>query len=442
MNIPVNGRIAIVDDKFKEVKPLINLLSKKRIPFNYYTGLKAEELPENADSNPVTIIFLDLNIVESQHNARSVISTLHPILKALCPLKCKPYIIVIWSKKINDFANELESHFTTSVDLRSRKPIKFIRLDKTDYFHLNEEGEYLFDDSKYDTLKEQISNELDGISILKNFLLWENLVHHQTTETVGEFSSFFQNDAEWNVNTKALLFHLAKSIVGNDEIARTNDSSKLALAFNSINSFLADQIQGAIIGSSIGDVSELIDDTITRRNPEGRLKNGVRGKINAKLHLVNNTIQTTTFEQGNVYKLKNEHDLLKRILFKEKYGEITRKDISKTKPSLLQLDLTPVCDYSQDKNYTRTVYGVLLDAKFSVCFNTSILPSYQQRTPIFFIDKKERFMLFDFRFIATLTKKEIEQRHIVPFLKLRKEICTDIQSQLSSQVNRPGISNV
>ena len=41
-----------------------------------------------------------------------------------------------------------------------------------------------------------------------------------------------------------------------------------------------------------------------------------------------------------------------------------------------------------------------------------------------------------------MSKEEIIKKGVVPFVKLRREICTDIQSQLANQVNRPGISNV
>ena len=99
-----------------------------------------------------------------------------------------------------------------------------------------------------------------------------------------------------------------------------------------------------------------------------------------------------------------------------------------------------MCDYSQDKKYVRLVYGVLIDSKLSSAFQKT--SDFQTRTPNFLIDKSEKFFLFDFRFIETTTKSDVVKRKIAPQLKLRREICTDIQSQLSNQVNRPGISNL
>lgn len=439
MNIPLNGRIALVDDKYNEIKPLISLLSKKRIPFNYYTGLKAAELPENSDKNPITFLFLDLNIVESQHNPKVVISTLHPILKALCPSGNKPYFIIIWSKKINDFADHLEKHFKKDDDLKDRKPVMFIRLDKTDYFGMEEDGSYAFDEDKYDLLFDNIKNEFENISLLKNFLLWENIVHNETKETVGEFSSFFDFDDKWNANTKAIIFHLSKAILGNDDIEKSNDETKLIAAFSKINSFLSDKIQHTLINDKLGPISGISDDNCTKKNKDGRLTSQIKGKINSKLHTSNKGLHLNYFEQGNIYKLPYDIDAIKKVLDKDSYNNITRTNILRSKPSLLQLDLTPVCDYSQDKKYVRLILGVLIKQKFSTI---NIRNSYQCQTPIFHIDNEEYFMVFDYRFISTMTKNEIKKRKISPILRLRKEICTDIQSQLANQINRPGISNV
>ena len=62
MNIPLNGRVVIIDDKEKEALPLFNLLSKKRIPFNYYKGTNSADFPSSPDNNKLRVLFLDLNI--------------------------------------------------------------------------------------------------------------------------------------------------------------------------------------------------------------------------------------------------------------------------------------------------------------------------------------------------------------------------------------------
>ena len=99
MLLPVNGRIVIVDDQINEAEPLIRIFSKKRIPINYYSGQRISDFPDNPDENKLRVLFLDLNIIESQREIKAVISTLDPIIRAIVPNNPNPYLLVIWSKK-------------------------------------------------------------------------------------------------------------------------------------------------------------------------------------------------------------------------------------------------------------------------------------------------------------------------------------------------------
>lgn len=438
MNIPLNGRIAIVDDKYKEVKPLMDYFSKQRIPFNYYSGRKTE-LPDDANVNPINLLLLDLNIVETQHNYKSVIGTLHPILISLCPSDSKPYFLVMWSKKLKDFSKHLRNHFRTNTELKKRKPVRFIELDKSDYFNLAADGSYEFEETKIELLKSTLANELNNVTLLKNFLIWENLVHNKTCESINDFSSFYNIDKNWDKNTKSIIFHIAKSITGNNDIIKKSDKEKLHIAFQSINTFLAEKIQDSISISSLGEVSDIKDAIYDANNKKDGIKKPIKEKINTKLHIAIKEFQLDSFEQGNVYKIPNENDMLKKILLREKYDKIARTTILRSKPSLIQIDLTPVCDYSQDKDYVRLVYGIIINAKYSAI---NIKSDFQRQTPNFLLANKDRFLIIDYRHIKTLSKSEITKRKIKPIFKIKRELCTDIQAQLSNQINRPGISNL
>lgn len=45
MNIPKNGRIAVIDDQLNQALPIINVLSKRQLPLTYFSG-DAAYLPE------------------------------------------------------------------------------------------------------------------------------------------------------------------------------------------------------------------------------------------------------------------------------------------------------------------------------------------------------------------------------------------------------------
>ena len=46
MNIPLNGRIAIIDDKIEQAEPLMQVLSKNQMPYVFYKGNDLNYLPE------------------------------------------------------------------------------------------------------------------------------------------------------------------------------------------------------------------------------------------------------------------------------------------------------------------------------------------------------------------------------------------------------------
>ena len=158
------------------------------------------------------------------------------------------------------------------------------------------------------------------------------------------------------------------------------------------------------------------------------------------INLIGINSNVNTFEQGNIYYLPDQDNLIDRILWDMKFKVAKRTLILASVPQLVQLDLTPVCDYSQNKQYVRTIFGVVLNNSFfGDCDNKGLI---YYKTPVLQIENQEKFIFFDFRFIKTVVKREIIERNVAPKFKLRKEICTDIQSQLANQINRPGISNV
>lgn len=431
MILPNNGRVAIIDDKYKEVKPLFDILSKKRIPFNYYSGLRQEELPDNPDENPITILFLDLNIIETQHDPKVVISTLHPILKSICPGKSKPYFLVVWSKKINEYGELLEKHFNNNPDLNFRKPVKYIYLSKAEYFNYVD-GNYTFQEDSFDNLVYTIKSKLDDLTLLRNFIVWENTVHEQTTETINEFSSFYQIDNNWDKNSKGIIYRLAKSIVGEDEIGALNDEQKLAKAFININSFLLEKIENQVEALALGTITGVTDNNVN-------IPDSITSLINSKLHISTKKFVINNFEQGCIYLIPNQDSLVEKIIWEKKFKTRTQVLLNSA-PQLAQLDITPVCDYSRNKEYIRLIFGAMLNSEFyNDCKNKG---EYYYQTPIFQLAGQMKFIMFDFRFIKTATKEEIIQRNVIIRFKLRREICTDIQSQLSNQINRPGISNV
>ena len=283
-------------------------------------------------------------------------------------------------------------------------------------------------------IENDLDNELNTISVLSSLISWENIIHANTGATIKEFSSLYEFDGNWDKRLKAVLYMMAESIVGPSVIKNMSDNQKLSKAFSNFNSFLLDKIENEVEDQKLGELKNILKAGVT-------IPPSIIAKINTKLHLTNKELTITEFSQGNMYLLPNQQDMINKILWAEKFKNQKRSELLDSSPQLVQLDITPVCDYSQNKDYVRTVYGILFDnTHFDECRANKT--QFYYLTPIVEVSNREKFMLFDFRFIETTSKEEIIKRGVPPQLKLKKEICTDIQSQLSNQINRPGISSL
>jgi hypothetical protein len=433
MVLPQNGRIVIVDDNINEAAPLMKILSKLRVPFNYYSGVKASEFPDNPNENKLRILFLDLNIFELTTDEKSVISSIHPILQAIIPDNPNPYLLVIWSKKPDVYRTALENHFAKV--LSNKIPAKIIFLHKGNYFDYKE-GNWHPQENCIERIENDLMHELNNISVLKNLICWENVVHRKAAETLSEFSSFYPVDADWDKNMKSVIYRLAKAVLGTDDILIANPEEKLAKAFINVNAFLADKLESEIENLCLGTIDDL-----PVKDDDAKITSEIQSKINSTLHVSQKNLNITSFGQGNIYLIPDADNLINKIIWEKLFSppnDAKLNEIRGSNPILIQLDITPVCDYSQDKKYVRLIYGLIVDPKHTKYFRGN----YYYVSPLMKVDNDEKCIVFDFRHITTVSKEFIINRGIIAKLTLRREICTDIQSQFSNQINRPGISNL
>lgn len=79
-NLPNGGKVVIVDDRFQEILPLINILNKNTIPIIYYTG-KVDELPIKPLQG-IRVFFLDLRF-STNTDTKTIVSNACNILKTI-----------------------------------------------------------------------------------------------------------------------------------------------------------------------------------------------------------------------------------------------------------------------------------------------------------------------------------------------------------------------
>jgi len=452
MLLPINGRIAIIDDQIAHATPLIKVLSKNQLPHTYFSG-ELEFLPEKKDdNNDIRVLFLDINLIDnSEHENKVLKSRLIPVLDRIISSKNYPYIIVYWSR--HPHHKDLIEKDIFLNELKDKRPIGYLSANKSDFFDLT--GGFTEDfDEKIKTLFESINVLFDNFYSYKILLNWENTMHRSADRTLQEiFADFHYNDT-WNDNSNCILSKLGNAFLGN-YYSSASPQEKINACMISFNSVFKDTLD-----SSMHKSSPFTDELLF--NQENISVSDIVFQINEKLNLTKDISDLHTpgniifYEEENpfkellnkvlsLFKLKNNILLEKpniesAVLKKESSDEFKKIKIEIKKSwKKIGIIVTPICDYVQKNNhiYNRIVKGVLIEKKYG-----EYIDSNSEAIFIFpfsiKIEDKEYLIVLDFRFFSTV---EISSSISIDQIKyrIRQELLSEIQSRLSRHINRQGI---
>lgn len=410
MILPLNGRVVVIDDDKEEGLKLLTALSKHDVAAKYFTGIDVDELPPKPLTD-VRVVFFDIVLGTEGQPPKTKISKAIGVFKKIIDISQPiPYILFAWTKKEKGLILPLLN------GLGNNKPWITIDLEKSAC--KNEEGEY-----KVSLIEKKLGEKSDEIKSLKAFFLWESLVNKSAGKIFNDFTTFYQYDDKWDDNLKGIIHHLAKAKVGSDRIESMENKEKLREAFIIINSIFNDTLENNLKKDGLVEIG-MID--------QGNIDHLIANKINTKLHMLADD-EINNLHTGNLYILSNRNHLIEKII--DKNAESKKQKIKDSKPKLVELDITPGCDYSQDKKYVRLLSGILLKEEFKTNFKNKDF-NYNL-CPIMGINGKNSYLLFDFRFIKSIPKEKLI-RKTKPKYMIRKELLVDIQARLSHHINRPG----
>lgn len=419
MILPNNGKVVVFDDQHKDVETLLKALSKERIPYLYYQDELGLDLPELPIEN-VRLVVLDLELVSNSLTSHNIIAAIGKRLKTVLT-KNTSYILIYWSEKEERYREDLEKAFNEG--LKEYKPILIKSLSKI---------AAKSNENPINYIREGLRNEMKLYNSLNAFLLWESCVNNAAGMITNNLTNIFAKSADWDKNFCNLLFTLSKSQSGTEIVKSLSDKEKLASAFDIVNSTLIDTLENNF-------QAKLSEITINEIKEGGQgIQPVEKVKLNTSIHLIKSESLNHYFS-GNLYLKplsKIGTDIIKHNFKESKLQEVIQSD-----PQLVCLDITPTCDYSQRKNYTRILYGAIV----SGVYNQSDLRQEDSRyklCPVMEFDSSSYF-IFDYRHFKTFTKAEFEVEFTErPKYRLRNNLLLDIQAQLSNHINRPGIVTI
>jgi len=442
MNLPLNGRIAIIDNQIEEALPLMRVFSKKQMPYVFYKGDDLDFLPEpNSRFNDIRLLFLDINLLNNKTpSEKDVKSTLYGVLTKVISENNYPYTLIYWSKQEDVYGKLVTELFNK--ELKDRAPISIHPFKKSDFFNLD--GEPTANDLD---LIQEITTVLSNEPAYSYLLNWENKIHQAADKTLHEiFNPFTQ--ANWSNDTNHLMTKLGVSFSGK-AYASKNAAEKLKSTFNTLNIILNDTVETFINNNAVQDAIELTSNF----NPE----NSNSHLINKKL-LLSDEIHPVDYP-GTVLKDTSNKKHFENIILSEiidlktldkavgASGDTTDKVLSKLRKAKraemrtgmkgIWFVVTPLCDYVQDKaGFKKVVHGVALKKDFAYLLDTKSEAFFI--SPPFKLEEESYVLVLNFRYLHTMNEIDPNE-HLKPVFRARQQLLAEVQSKLARHLSRQGI---
>lgn len=242
MNIPLNGRIAIVDDSIEQVQPLFKVLSKNQIPYVFYKGNDISYLPEeNSRYNDIRLLFLDINLIDdtATPNTKNVKAVLYSVLKRVISPNNFPYVIIFWSRHQQELSEIVTDLFDNS--LSDRKPIAFNFFVKSDFFPSFGTEENVQDVNLLEEIKKIITSNFSYSYLVD----WENKIHKSAEKTLEDVFSSYHNFSNWSSNADSIVSKLGISYLGKSYESE-EPKTRIKGSFKALNVVFTDTLEKEI----------------------------------------------------------------------------------------------------------------------------------------------------------------------------------------------------
>lgn len=419
MNLPENGRIVIIDNNRDEAMPLISVLSKNGFAATYFDA-DVRNLPSRPLKG-IRILFQDMVLTAESKDDKIIMSAVKSMLDKILDKDNGPFITIAWTHR-PDLTAQLDGY------LKQRGfHFPVFCWEKNNFVKNDGSGEY-----DMNRIVEKIKTSLQGKEALQLCVHWENLVHRAAGKTIDEFSRLKPFDEDkWNEKMVSVFWKLAKGYTGK-QLEKNKPEEVIRNSLYSFNGAFSDTLYSEIrLDAECGHIQmsfESVDDG------EDTATNG---KINTKFMITEADGQKNL--PGTVYENLNVSRITLQDIFHEHNGKkyATVKDELESKVKYIFLEVTPACDYAQDKwKVNRILPGVMWPAGFAEYIKTSA--KFVYKSPVLqYKDEKYYHLVFDLRYFTSVPFSTLEP--ITPIFRIKQELLIDIQSHLASHVNRPGV---
>ena len=445
------ARALVVDDVYEEAHPVLLALSRLGIGSVYLNG-DVELLRDNGPFRGIRLAFVDMDLQGGGDIAEEDLGRhAATYLAGAVSHDNGVLAVLIWTKHAgaaNAFFSEIRHRLPKSAVLElgvEQKPNPFADPDARD--------------DAVSIIHKLVSDRLEcapGVHLLWE---WEEVTHQAATTTSESLIEVVRNSPKIDLSSAASVSSGLSASLGllaaaaRDREARTGIEAATH-AFSALVPILEDAADyPAGRPNSIGEpeLAELLavatdKNALRNRGAEERAR---YGRLNRMVHIARAQPEAPLLP-GNVYEVNDELGAMLAIdrerLVRSLVGDSYKEDAGDIEPKTMIAEVTPACDYAQEKVETPRVLGgalIPVDRLKNIPSEHYIYKSFG----VFHFDDEAysvpngtyHFAL-NARFLTGLSRQSLEDR--TPLFRIRQNTLVDVQAWLARHGNRPGVITI
>ena len=455
----VINRAVVIDNKEEEGSAIAKALSDADVHTDFILVDDGSIDEINTFIHPRELIVADLLLNENKNEAITNISRLIGIINKLQPKDSKFYGIIIWTKHkelAQDFLDRIsrvvkiggekkdecneEDEVITQVFL-TNPPLFILCLDKMGYM---KDGRWNFND-----LLQDINAKLTESKIAYFSLKWKQTINKSIENVTNDI---FRLSTDYKKHEEELSYIL-KALSQNETGEKENVNLAIG-AYKAFDNLLHSELSSIIRNENLPDLSGITE------NPYGdnisKLQE-MSAKINTSLFIDSQNLNTQEVIPGNIYRILDSNSYLTvpsgevvEIPIKGEGDKYVRsKNYNKVD---IAIELTPPCDFTNKKIYSRFVGGYVFDVplgknkvgKRDLVFDSPREDKRYAVSPIVVPgEDKVKCIVFDFRYLWTLNENEVlDNTKYALWFKAKPGLFADILQKFSSHASRLGINDI
>lgn len=455
----VINRAVVIDNKEEEGSAIAKALSDADVHTDFILVDDGSIDEINTFIHPRELIVADLLLNENKNEAITNISRLIGIINKLQPKDSKFYGIIIWTKHkelAQDFLDRIsrvvkiggekkdecneEDEVITQVFL-TNPPLFILCLDKMGYM---KDGRWNFND-----LLQDINAKLTESKTAYFSLKWKQTINKSIENVTNDI---FRLSTDYKKHEEELSYIL-KALSQNETGEKENVNLAIG-AYKAFDNLLHSELSSIIRNENLPDLSGITE------NPYGdnisKLQE-MSAKINTSLFIDSQNLNTQEVIPGNIYRILDSNSYLTvpsgevvEIPIKGEGDKYVRsKNYNKVD---IAIELTPPCDFTNKKIYSRFVGGYVFDVplgknkvgKRDLVFDSPREDKRYAVSPIVVPgEDKVKCIVFDFRYLWTLNENEVlDNTKYALWFKAKPGLFADILQKFSSHASRLGINDI